>query len=119
MINRWEIVIALLIIINLLNFIWITNIKYKRTIGRRKRWKRQLSIAFFIVAPVAFVVNLLNGPFASWWNVFLGGLGLWFSLSQIKFVHKHSGVPQIVEPISTFYFIFCGILALIGLMGIM
>ncbi len=118
MINRWEIVIALLILINLLDFIWITNIKYKRTIGRRKRWKRHLSIAFFVVAPLAFVVNLLSAPWASWWNVILGSLGIWFSLSQIKFLHKHSGVPQIVEPISTFYFIFCGLLLAIGLMGV-
>ena len=118
MVNRWEIVITLLIIINLLDFVWITNIKYKRTIGRRKRWKRQLSILFFIIAPFAFVVNLLSWPYSAWWNVLLGGLGVWFSISQINFVHKHSGVPQIVEPISTFYFLLCGLLLAIGAMGI-
>jgi len=117
-INRWEIVITIVILINLLDFVWLTNIKYKRTIGRRKRWKRQLSIFFFILAPIVFVVNLLSWPMSALWNVLLGGVGIWFSISQINFVHKHSGVPQIVEPISTFYFIFCGLLLAIGAMGI-
>ncbi len=118
MINRWEIVITLVIVVNLLDFIWMTNIRYKRTIGRRTRWKRQLSLFFFGLAPIVFVTNLLTWTYASWSNVLLGGVGIWFSISQIKFVHKHMGVPRIVEPISTIYFLVCSLLLAVGLMGI-
>ena len=118
MINRWEMTIALVIIVNLLDFIWITNIRYKRTIGRRTRWKRQLSILFFIIAPIVFVANLLSWTYAPWANIVLGGIGIWFSISQIKFIHKHMGVPRIVEPISTVYFLVCSMLLAIGLLGI-
>jgi len=117
--GRWEMTIGLIIIINLLNFIWITNIKYKLTIARRrKRWKRVLSVTFFVISPVIFVCNLLSYPYSGFLNLALGGLGVWFGLSQLRFVHRHSGVPQIVEPLSTLYFLVSLLLLLFGVLAI-
>ncbi len=118
MLNQWTIVISIVIVINLLNFIWLTNIKYKRTLARRKRWKRRLSLLFFAFSPVVFVFNLLTLPFTAYLNFLLGALGTWFGVSQLRFAQKHSAVPQIVEPLSTFYFILGGFLLLLGALKI-
>ncbi len=118
MLNQWAIAIGIVIILNLLNFIWLTNIKYKRTLARRKRWKRRLSVVFFILSPIVFVFNLLTLPFTAYLNFLLGALGTWFGVSQLRFAQKHSAVPQIVEPLSTFYFILAGFLLLLGALKI-
>ncbi|MHB2155703.1 hypothetical protein ACX8XN_15085 [Calditrichota bacterium GD2] len=119
MIGRWEFIIGLVIIVNLFNFIWLTHIRYKRTIGRRRhRWKRWLSIAFFVLSPAVFIFNLLSLPLMHYFNLLLGGMGVWFGLSQLRFVNRHSGVPPIVEPLSIFYLIICTLLSMLGAMKI-
>ncbi len=120
MLTKWEVIVGLVITLNLFNFIWLTHIRYKRTIARRrKRWKRWLSILFFVLAPIVFVLNLLNFALVNWFNLALGLIGTWFGFSQLRFISRHSGVPQIVEPMSTFYVLVAGMLSLIGALKIM
>jgi len=120
MIGRWEFIISLVILLNLFNFIWLTHIRYKRTIARRRhRWKRWLSILFFVLGPIVFIFNLLFLPFMHYLNAVLGLNGTWFGLSQLKFVNKHSGVPPIVEPLSIFYVVVSSLLFLLAVMKIM
>ncbi len=119
MLGRWEVLITFVIILNLFNFIWLTHIRYKRTIARRyHRWKRWLSIFFFALGPIAFVFNLLFWPLMYYLDLLFGGLGLWFGLSQLKFVNKHSGVPPIVEPLSIFYIVIGSGLFVLGALKI-
>ena len=119
MLARWEFIIALVILLNLLNFIWLKHVRYKRTIARRKhRWKRWLSITLFILAPIVFILNLIPTIQAHLFNILLGTNGTWFGLSQLKFINKHSGVPPIVEPLSIFYVIISSLLFLLGVLKI-
>lgn len=107
---NWLLKVLIIITLNLLNIIWIGQIKLKRTINRSRRWKRILSILYFIMSPLMLLAFLLDTPYLPFITAFMALFGFWFSLTQFSFQKKHSGVPQLVTPLTSFYFIGSGLL---------
>ncbi len=99
----WFIRGFLVILINVLIFTWLTQIKYKLTLKRRRRWKRLIWFVYFALAPVLLLLYLIHYDYVDYLLVVFSLIGIWFAVSQIHFADRRSGVPQLTRPLASFY----------------
>lgn len=112
----WYLTAFAVIMVNLLNLIWATQIKFNRTINRRRTWKRWLGKFYFILlCPLGFFMFIFRVPYNPLVLALVGLTGVWFGISQIRFIKKHAGVPQLVEPLSSLYFLISSLLFVLAL----
>lgn len=89
----------------ILNLIWVTEVKFKNLVSRRKPWQRELWILYFVLTPIAWVWVLLKleaycGPM-----LIMGLFGLWFAVSQYRHGLRNPVAPRIISPLAVFSFI--------------